>query len=503
VNAPLRRTGVVVLVLFALLFANLNYVQAYKADDYRTSQYNRRVQIAEYTHPRGKISLANTVVADSKETTDNLKYLRTYPFGPTYAHIVGYRPVNLGATDLERLENDFLTGNADIQAGERLTALFTGKRASGGIVQLTISQAAQDAATRELARNQKKSTKGAIVALDPTTGKLLASVSMPSFDPNPLVSHDTRKAQAAYNTLNADPDRPLNDRALAETYPAGSTFKVIMSAAAIADVGLKPDSQITGGDTYQPPQTTQPIKNVTGEDCGEQLTLAEALKISCNTAFARLGVEQVHADKLKDMAQAFGFETEPKFVDDEKNIIGTAASHTGAIAGPDGRVDQAALAQSSIGQRDVRMTPLQGAMIAATVANGGRQMRPYVIERLQSSDLSTVKETVPKELNRPIDGNVASALQDMMVGVVDGGTGTNAKKAAATPGLRIGGKTGTAENAPKTPEHGWFIGWAMRDNKPLIAVAVLLENAGNGGSAEAARICGLVMKAYADSTGGK
>jgi peptidoglycan glycosyltransferase len=500
VNAPLRRAGVVVLVLFAMLFANLNWVQAYKADEYRTSGYNGRVQVDEYTRPRGKISLPNLVLAESKETTDNLKYLRTYPFGPQYAHILGYKPVNLGATDVERMENDFLLGNSDIQAGERFWSLFTGDQPAAGIVQLTLSQAAQDTAYKELTNNRKKVTKGAVVALDPATGAVLASVSMPSFDPNPLVQHNTTKAEAAYKALNADPNRPLNDRALGEIAPPGSTFKIITAAAAMSD-GLTPDSAIPAGDSYKPlPSSTFVLGNAPGDDCPDQMTLRDAFRNSCNTAFARLGVDKIGADKLSKMAQAFGFESEPHFVDDDKNVMGVTASRTGSFVGPDGRVDAAVLAKSSIGQENVRMSPLQGALLAATVANGGRQMRPYVVERLQSADLSTRSETRPKELHRPIDDKVAAELQDMMVAVVQSGTGTDAK----IPNMRVGGKTGTAENAAGAEAHGWFICWAMRaDGKPLISVAVFLENAGKGGNSEAARIARSVITAYAQESGGK
>ncbi|HLL64327.1 MAG TPA: penicillin-binding transpeptidase domain-containing protein [Micromonosporaceae bacterium] len=498
-NAPLRRTGVVVLVLFAMLFVNLNWVQGYRADEYRTSRYNGRVQVAEYNHPRGKIALANTVVADSAETSDTLKYMRTYPFGPLYAHVVGYRPVNLETTDIERLENDFLTGNATIQAGDRLTAIFTGKRAPGGIVQLTISQAAQETAYKQLVENTRKVPKGAVVALDPATGALLASVSTPSFDPNPLVVHNTEKATAAYRALEANPDKPLADRALSEIKPPGSTFKVITAAAAMADNALTADSVIPGGSSYQPPESGSfTMKNAPGVNCPDQLTLKEALRISCNTAFARLGVEVIKADRLKATAKAFGFEEAPLFTDDNKNAMGTATSRTGTMS-EGGRVEPAFVAQSSIGQKDVEMSPLQGALVAATVANGGRQMRPFMVERLQSADLSTVKETIPKEQRRPLDSGVATALQDMMVAVVESGTGKNAR----VKGLRVGGKTGTAENAEDAKDHGWFIGWAMRDGKPLVAVAVYLENAGKGGSAEASRIGGAVMKAYADENGRK
>ncbi len=502
-NAPLRRVGVVALVLFAMLFVNLNYRQVVKADDYRTNPRNGRVQVSEYERARGKIINAQGIaVADAQETGDTLKFLRTYPLKDKYAHVIGFKPVNLGATSLEKLNNEFLTGTSDKQAADRIAGMFTGKDPAGGNVLLTLSQATQDAAYTQLGNNKKGVKSGAVVALNPETGAVLAEVSLPSYDPNLLSTHDINAASANYNKLNTDPAKPMLNRAVQEIYPPGSTFKVITSAAALsADSSLSPDSMVQGGEFYQPPQTSSfRIKNAHEGICPEQISLKQALTVSCNTVFARMGVERIGAEKLKSMAQAFGFETEPRFIEDQdKNYCNVAASHTGSMASKEGVVDPPAVAQSSIGQREVKMSPLQGAMIAATVANGGREMRPYIVDRLQNADLSNADRTDPKELRRPISGDVASALQQMMISVVTSrdGTGRNAN----ISGLQVGGKTGTAEDGEDAGDHGWFIGFAMKDGKPIISVAVFLENAGTGGSAEAARIAGLVMKAYADEKG--
>jgi peptidoglycan glycosyltransferase len=219
--------------------------------------------------------------------------------------------------------------------------------------------------------------------------------------------------------------------------------------------------------------------------------LADALRVSCNTAFARLGVEQLGADKVKQAAQAFGFESVPPVQQDSNNIMGVAASHTGAIQSQDGSTDRPALAQSSIGQREVRMTPLQGAQIAAAIANNGREMSPYIIDTLQGSDLTPMVQAEPKVQGTPVTPDVAAQLRTMMDGVVSSGTGTKAK----IDGYEVGGKTGTAQNG-NAPDHGWFIGYARsKDGTPIVAVAVLLQNAGTGGSSEATSIAGQVMKA--------
>jgi len=326
-------------------------------------------------------------------------------------------------------------------------------------------------------------------------------VSMPSFDPNPLASHDTEAAAAAFKRLEQDKSGPLKNRALSETLPPGSVFKVIDSAAAL-EKGYQKETLIPAGPSYTPPQTTQEIRNAAPSICPEsEVTLIEALTESCNTGFSQLGVK-LGADVLKDKARDFGFE-DGSLTCGRLGADGlpVAASRTGTMQRPDGQDDPPAVAQSAIGQRDVKMTVIQGALIAATVANNGSQMRPYLVQQLLGPDRTTVHYTAdPKELRQPLSERVAKDLQDMMVSVVENGTGRRARIEGAT----VGGKTGTAEAGPGQPEHGWFIGFAIRDGQPISAVAVVLESAGSGGSSAAAQIGGEVMAAVlADRRGGK
>jgi peptidoglycan glycosyltransferase len=499
VNAPLRKAGVVMMILFGLLFANLNWVQVYKADQYRTDEeHNRiRVQQQEYERERGQIIVDGQAVADNVATRDTLKFLRKYPGGPAYAHLVGYRPVDLAATDIERLENGFLSGNSDTLAGDRFLEMFTGRKSPGGNVILSIRKQVQETAYKELINNSTGTKKGAVVAIDPATGAILAMVSTPSYDPNPLASHDSGAALDAFNKLDANPDKPLLNRAVSDTFPPGSTFKTIVAAAAL-DAGLSPDTTIVGGSSYTAPDTTTPINNAPGVVCPDTITLMNALRVSCNTAFARLGVEQLGPDRIKRAAQAFGFETTPVFDrDTDNNFMRVTASHTGDFIGPVGQLDRPALAQSCIGQREVRMTPLQGAMVAAAIANDGVQMRPYLVDTLQRPDLTVFDKVQISELRRPVSPEIAAALREMMDSVVDSGTGTKAQ----ISGYEVGGKTGTAQNG-SAPDHGWFIGYARgKDGQPIVAVAVLLQNAGPGGSGEATRIAGQVMQAAIKAKG--
>ncbi|MFV2104429.1 peptidoglycan D,D-transpeptidase FtsI family protein [Micromonospora sp. LOL_024] len=500
-NAPLRRVGVVVIVLFGLLFANLNRIQAYKADEYRTSDYNGRVQVAKYDRKRGNIEAGGTAVAVSKETDGELKYLRSYPGDAKYAHVLGYEPVNGAATGLERSENDFLAGTSDQLIVNRLRDMVTGDRTAGGNVLLTLSGRAQDTAYDELRNNKRGASKGAAIAVDPRTGAVQALVSMPSFDPNTLASHDTGEASAEYNKLEQDAGRPLRNRALAEVLPPGSTFKIVVAAAALEN-GIGKDTNIPAGASYTPPTSGEAITNAVPSICPQsQVTLMKAVTDSCNTGFAKLGV-QLGPDVIKEKARQFGFEQEDLTVGRlGEGGHAVEASRTGTMENPEGGADPAALAQSSIGQRDVRMTPLEGAMIAAAVANNGSQMRPYLVRQLLAPDRTTVYDTAdPRELRRPISGQVAADLRDMMVSVVENGTGRNAR----ISGYTVGGKTGTAQSAPDRADHGWFIGFALDSGgNPISAVCVVLEEAGSGGSAEAARIAGQIMRAAIAEPGGR
>jgi peptidoglycan glycosyltransferase len=510
VNAPLRRVGFVMLVLFGLLFANLNWVQAYRADEYRTHANNCRVNIADADRERGLIQVGRDREAAARSTGADgfvdicgtgepihLRFLREYPSNGLYAHVVGFRPVRGEATGIEGLENELLTGTSDKLFVERVRDLFTGGVAAGGNVVTTLSLPGQQAAHDQLRIDNTSARRGAVVALNPRTGAVQVMVSRPTFDPNELVTHDLAAAGERYQELEEAPGRPLLNRATSERFPPGSVFKVVDSAAALMN-GYAPDTQLAGGAEYLPPTAGQPIRNAPGVVCPNQLTLAQALTVSCNTAFSRLMAEDIGGDLLIETAAAFG-------VGDEELRVGrldggglpVAPSQIGELKRDDGLDDAPTVAQSAIGQANVALTPLQGALIAAAVANDGIQMRPYLVEQLQGPDLRPVYTASPDELRRSVPGEVAAQLRDMMVTAVNDGTGSNAQ----IPGVVVGGKTGTAETGDDE-DHGWFVGFAIVDGQPVSAVAVMLENAGSGGSAEAARIGGEVLRAVIEDQGG-
>lgn len=480
-NAPLRRVAIAVFVLFGMLFAQLNYVQFVRGDEYRRDPTNKRVQLQEYQRQRGSIVVDGEAIATSVETDGKLKYLRRYPAPSLYPHVTGYQSPVYGESGIERSEDPVLSGDDDRLLIRRFSAIVTGRQARGGNVVLTLDKQVQKAAFDAL-----QNRKGAVVALDPRTGQILASVSGPSYDPNRLANHDEEVQKAGWDQLNDDQNKPLLNRALRETYPPGSTFKVIVSAAALKD-GKTAETQVPSPLRYTPPQTTKFIRNFNGRSCGgDQVTLQRALTVSCNTSFAQLGVD-LGAEKIRDMARQFGFEET-----DLTTPLAVAPSRLGDLPDPP------SVAQSSIGQRDVRMTPLQGAMMAAAVANDGRLMKPYLVKEVQAPDRKPLDITQPEELSEPLSSQQAGELQQMMRSVVESQAGTG--KGARIDGVQVGGKTGTAEDGDVRQDHSWFIGFAMVDGKAVGAVAVVLENAGTS-SAGTAAVAGQVLRSIVANQG--
>ncbi|OLT54452.1 penicillin-binding protein 2 [Cellulosimicrobium sp. CUA-896] len=485
-NVPLRRVASVVLVMFLALMVSTTYIQVFQADQLNNDPRNVRTIYREYGNYRGPIVVAGEAVASSSPVDDPFGFQRAYANGPLYAPVTGYFSVVNGTSEIERAENEFLNGEASSLWMERLSALFTGEQPQGASVELTIDPAAQQAAWDALGDQ-----RGAVVALEPGTGRVLALVSKPSFDPNALASHDTAAASAAFQELTNAEGNPMSNRAIrGNTYPPGSTFKLVTAAAAIESGQYTAESVVPAPDVYQYPQSTETMSNFGGIRCSPtgEMTLADALRISCNTAFADLAVT-LGADAMRDQAEAFGFD------DDSLAIpMDVTASHfpTSEEATPDG------LARAGIGQGDVRVTPLQMAMVSAAIANDGVLMEPYTVDTIRDPDLDVVQQRDPQRLSTAVSPSTAEQLTQMMVGVVQNGSGT----AAQMPGIQVAGKTGTAENDPAKAPHAWFTSFAPADD-PQVAVAVIVENGGSSGSeatggAVAAPIARAVMEAVID-----
>ncbi len=468
-----RLAGVFAILLIAVL-ANLTYVQMFKADEYRTAGGNARALLQEYSRERGPILVGRRAVANSTETDGDLKYLRQYPDGPLYAPATGFYSQVYGATGVEKAENRVLSGTDDRLLFDRLQQLLAGRDPQGGAVSLGLDSAAQAAAFSGLAGR-----RGAVAALEPSTGRILALVQSPSFDPTRLSSHNSRDIQRYYKELTSDPAEPLLNRPLASANPPGSTFKVVVAAAALESGQFTPQTVIPGPAVYTLPGSSTQLRNASRTACSPsgKLTLTEALVVSCNTAFAWLA-DQLGDDAIRAQAEKFGFGT-------SFNVPMPAAA---------GRYptdpDPAQTALTGIGQYDVRATALNMAQVVAAVARRGSVLNPYLVSEISSPDLTVLDTTLPETFGQAMAPENARALTEMMVQVVDRGTGGN----GAIPGVRVAGKTGTAENGDGEPDTVWFVSFAPADS-PEVAVAVVLEKAGGSGNSLAAPIARSVMSA--------
>jgi penicillin-binding protein A len=464
-NASLRRISVMIMVLIVLLLVNATLTQVFTADGLRSDPRNQRVLLDEYSRQRGQISAGGQLLAYSVSTNGRFRFLRVYPNPLTYAPVTGFYSLRYSSTGLERAEDTILNGSDQRLFGRRLADFFTGRDPRGGNVATTINPQVQQAAWDAIEDGCTGPCKGAVVALEPSTGKILAMVSAPSYDPNLLATHDVDEQSRAWQQLRDNPDSPLLNRAVSETYPPGSTFKVITTAAAL-QAGATEDTQLTATPRIPLPDSTATLENFGGTPCGGGPTasLRDAFAKSCNTAFVQLGIN-TGADALKNTARAFGLETPPPAIP-----LQVAESTVGPIS------DAAALGMSSIGQRDVALTPLQNALVAATIANKGVTMRPYLVDSLRGPDLATISTTAPTEERRAVSPQIAATLTDLMVAAEQ-----VTQQKGAIAGVQIASKTGTAEHGTdprNTPPHAWYIAFAPAQ-APKVAVAVLVENGGD------------------------
>ncbi|AWW38597.1 penicillin-binding transpeptidase domain-containing protein [Streptomyces cadmiisoli] len=460
-NKPLRRIAIFCGLLVLALLIRDNWLQYVQADALQDNERNRRISIERYAQPRGDIIVDGKPVTGSKATSgSDFKYKRTYKNGPMWAPVTGYASQAFGANQLESIEDGILTGNDDRLFFRNTLDMITGEKQQGGNVVTTLNSAAQKAAYEGL----KERGKGAVAAIEPSTGKILALASYPSYDPSSFAGNSTDTDSKAWLKLQkkTNPDDPMLNRALRETYPPGSTFKVVTAAAAL-EHGLYTDADAR---TKTPlpwtmPGTTTELPNEGNIPC-KDATLRVALQYSCNTVFGKVGSD-LGNDKMLETAKKFGF-TEEQFV---------PVRSTASVFSDDMNPSQTAL--SSIGQFNTAATPLQMAMVASAVANDGKLMKPYMVDELQGPDFDPVEKTEPETLSEPLSPENAQILQSMMETVVDKGTGTSAK----IGGVTVGGKTGTAQHGVDNSEkpYAWFISYAkVSDGSAPVAVAVVVED---------------------------
>ncbi|GAA3738938.1 peptidoglycan D,D-transpeptidase FtsI family protein [Salinactinospora qingdaonensis] len=476
-NTPIRRLALFTMALFGVLLLNITWIQAIQGESLREHPFNNRQYAERLESPRGPIVIGNEQVAHSELNEEEEQYQRIYEQGELYAHVVGtFRPT--GASGIEETENALLNGSDSRLFVRNFIDTLTGEESEGATVNLTIAPKVQQAALNGL---RNTGNNGAAVALDPSTGAVLASVSLPTYNPNPLV--DVANEQQAFNDFTAlaeSEEQPLLNRAFQQTYPPGSTFKIVTASAALEN-GATPDSTQEAPAVLDLPQGGS-LPNAWDGPCnnGEPDTLRHSIEISCNTSMANWAIE-LGEQNMAEQAEGYGFNTGEMSVP-----VPVAESHYPRDLGG------SSLGQTGIGQFDVRATPLQMAMVAAGVANDGDVMKPYLIDSVQGPDLSEIVGSDPDVYSEAISSSTAEDLTEMMIQVTEGDEASG--PGAKINGVQVAGKTGTAEAGEGVPTHNWFISFAPA-NDPEIAVAVVVENGGGSGGTVAAPIAKQMMEA--------
>lgn len=470
-NYAIRRVGVGIIVLFLAVVGQLTYLQLVRAEDLESDPGNVRVFIKDLNRPRGSIVSADGVILAESVPTDgtgDLDLQRVYPpaTAELFAHIVGYQSVNFGNTGVEAEYNADLVGRRLPARPSDLADILTGEDLRGNVV-LTASAAAQQVAASQLAGR-----RGSVVVLDTATGAIVAAYSNPTYNPNFLASHDVDVASAAFQIINDENgERQALARAWREIYPPGSTFKVATTAMGLeAGVMTLTDPVYPSISELELPLTDNTLSNFGGDTCGGNLI--ESFRRSCNTTFGQIGLDL--GDRLTERLPDFGINTQPPPSDLRPGV----ARSTGLQQVESFQRDAPLFAQAAIGQQ-VFVTPLEMAMIAQSIANGGEMMVPHVLDRVETAQGEVVPGSVfeatrYKTAMRP---ETAATVRDLMVEVVNNGTGTRAQ----IPGIQVAGKTGTAQVEGNDAPHAWFIGFAPAE-APRYAVAVLVENGGDLGS---------------------
>jgi len=488
-NRQIRKLAGGLLVLYLALFVTLNVVQVAKKDALDAHPQNNRQTIRDFNRMRGPIVTADGVVIARSAPTETgapYKYQRTYPDSLLFSHLTGYYTFSFGSTQLEKTQSDVLMGDTTPQ---KVNSLLGGADNTGS-VQLTVRADLQRVAAEALGERE-----GSVVVMDPATGAVLAMVSFPTYDANAVADPDTKYAENVLDFLNSYPGKPLLANAYRENYMPGSAFKVITTGIALENGVTSLDRSWPSEREWVPPQTNDPIQNYGGSSCGG--SMAEVFYRSCNIPFAQLATE-LGPQRMTDGVSAWGLGERLPI-----DLPGAAASSfCGNVTPCDAAFfnDQLPLlAIGGFGQGNDLMVPLHMCMVASTVANGGRMMVPHVVDATLAHNGSLLSRTAPAVWKTPISPTTAGTLNDLMVGVVNNGTG---KAMQLANGIQAAAKTGTAqlnfvEGEPQR-SHAWIIGFAPAE-APRYAVAVILKgttdeiSAGTGG-----RLAGPIAKTVLD-----
>lgn len=505
-NRPIKRVALAVLVMFVILLVDVNYLQAVQSPSLASRPLNDRSEYEQNQVQRGSIVTADGVtIASSVKSTGSFPYQRVYSNGPVYAPVTGYDTIFTQAqapnfaTGVERAENDLLTGTGSQLAFRNFIDMITNKPQKGATVQVTVNSKAQQAAYQQLQATLQNKTfnghqaVGGVVALNPSTGAILAMASYPSYDPNQLATQSTSQLTKVDNQLIAEDPSPLLNNATQTTLPPGSTFKIVTTSAWYNQDSTRNPNTVVAS----PQPLILPNGNTLSDDAGEQCGTGSgqtpvyyAFAQSCNTPFAKIGI-QIGGTTIKSMATKYGLNNA-----NATDIPGVSAATSNFTA----ESDPSFTAFDAIGQHDTTVTPLQEAMLAETVANNGVEMKPYLIQQVQASDLSVVDQTQPQELSQPISATIAGYEKQMMIDVVQQPEGTGyAFNQNNEGGIEIAGKTGTAQNGVSSQPDAVFTAFAPANN-PKIAVGVMIQGGGYGAAA-AAPIAVAVIKAYLATLG--
>lgn len=460
-NRELKRVSIVAFLMFLTLLVSTTIIQYVQAEALAADPRNSRTLYESYSIERGPILVGGEPIAYSQPSDDDYKFQRVYANGPLYAPITGFIPVNGEATGLERSLNDYLSGQSSSQFFDSLNRLISGQDPMGASVEVAIDPVAQQAAWDALG-----DYAGAVIVTEPSTGRIIAMVTKPTYDPNSLAVHNSAEVTATYEGLLADPADPLFNRATGgDMNPPGSVFKLVTTAAALESGKYTPESQLPNPSSFTLPGTDSVVRNTEGGNCGggETVSIATALRLSCNIPFAELGIELGDA-AIREQAEKFGFNHEffiPTIT--EPSVYPRA-------------LDDAQTALTAFGQYEVRATPMQMAMVSAAIANGGIVMNPNLVDQITAPDFTPLQEFEAEEFGRAISEETANTMVGMMVNGVENGAASNAR----IDGVSVAGKTGTAENGESDPYTLWFTGFAPADN-PQYAITVLVEDGGGLG----------------------
>ncbi|MFE9022812.1 peptidoglycan D,D-transpeptidase FtsI family protein [Streptomyces sp. NPDC007808] len=462
-NKPLRRIAIFCGLLMLALLIRANWLQYVQADELATDDENRRVLIDRYAAERGDIIVGAKAITDSVESEgSDLKFVRKYKNGPMYAPVTGYASQSMGMTFLEGTYDSVLSGQDDRLAFERFTDVVTGKERRGGDVITTIDPRAQEAGYKGLV---ELGARGSVVALDPATGKVLALVSTPSYDPSTFAGNSLKESER-FRALGADKAKPLANRALRETFPPGSTFKILTAAAALEHgVVTDIDAASDAASPYKLPQSTNRIGSQAGDGVCDKASMKTAMQYSCNNVFLDAAVK-VGADKMRETAEKFGF-NEDVYSSDLGDLRATKSLYPEVL-------DKPGTALTGMGQGSLTSTPMQMAMVTAAIVNDGKVMQPYIVDELRSPDLTSLEKHEPQVMSEAVSESTAEKVREMMEHTAKEGS---ARK-ALIDGITVGGKTGTAQRGVNVRDQvpfGWFVSYGVKPDGQSVAVAVFID----------------------------